>query len=59
MPPTAQLTIERITAEQVALYCHVPTPGENILISVNTFIVDDPLSTQDEIRWVVQRLRYN
>ena len=35
-PLPARATLERITAEQVELYSHVPTPGDNILVTVTT-----------------------
>ena len=40
-PPPARVTIERITAERVALYIYVPPPGENTPIEINPFQVDD------------------
>ena len=39
------------------LYSYVPPPGMNIPISVQPFLVDDLVSTEDEIEWVVKRLR--
>ena len=39
-PPPARVTLERITAERVELYSYVPTPGENIPISVG-FLSDE------------------
>ena len=40
-PPPARVTLERITAERVALYSHVPPPGDNIPVAIQTFIVND------------------
>ena len=40
-PPTARVTLERITAERIALYRYVTPPGENILVEIQTFQVDD------------------
>ena len=34
VPPPAQATLERITEERVELYSHVPSPGENIPVSL-------------------------
>ena len=34
-PPLAQVTLERITAERVDLYRHLPLPGEKIPVSVD------------------------
>ena len=34
-PPPARATLEQITAERVELYSQVPSPGDNILVSVN------------------------
>ena len=45
--PLTKITFERITSEEVALYCQVPPPGENINI----------LSSLS--KWMVQRLRTN
>ena len=55
-PPPARVTPERITAERVELYSYVPPPGTNIPISVQPFPVDDSVSTEDKIEWVVTRL---
>ena len=40
-PPPARATLERITAERVALYSYVPLPGENIPVTIQPFLVDD------------------
>ena len=51
--------LERITEERVALYSYVPPPGENILIYIRPFLVDDSFPEEDEIEWSVKRLRNN
>ena len=40
-PPPARATLERITAERVDLYSYVPSPGENIPVTVSPVKVDD------------------
>ena len=44
-------------AEWVELYSSVPSPGENIPISVYSFLVDDSVPTEEEIEWAVKRLQ--
>ena len=39
VPPPAQATLERITVEWVDLYSYVPSPGNNIPISVKSVSV--------------------
>ena len=39
--PPARATLERITAEGVELYSHVPPPGDNVPVTVNLSDVDD------------------
>ena len=46
-------------AERVELYSYVPPLGNNILISVHPFPVDDSVPTEDEIKWVVKRIHNN
>ena len=48
-PPPTRVTLERITEERVELYSYVPPPGTNIPISVQPFLVDDSVPTEDEI----------
>ena len=55
----AQVTLERITAERVALYIYVPPPGENIPISIKSLQVEDLVPEEGEIEWVVKQLRNN
>ena len=47
--PPARLNLERITVERVALYCHLPPPGDNIPMSVETFLVNELVPTEDNI----------
>ena len=56
-PLPAQVILERITAERVELYSYVPPLGTNIPSSVQPFPVEDLVPTEDEIEWVVTRLR--
>ena len=49
-PLPAQSTLERITAEQVELYSQVPSPGDNIPVTVNPSKMDD-LCLQRTIFW--------
>ena len=44
-------------AERVDLYCHVPPPGENILIFVEPFPVEDSVPKEDKIEWEVKWLQ--
>ena len=46
-------------AERVDLYSYVPSPGNNISISVKPFPVDNSVPTEDEIDEVVKNLRRN
>ena len=55
----ARATLERITAEQVELYIQVPSPGDNILVSVNPSEKDDSVLTEDEIAETVNKLQRN
>ena len=59
VPPPARATLERITAEQVKLYSYVPSPGENIPVTVKPVEVDDSVPTEDEIEEAVKKLRRN
>ena len=40
-PPPARFTLERITAERVALYSRFPPPGNNIPVTIEPFEVED------------------
>ena len=53
------MTLERITAERVALYRRVPPPGENIPVQIEPFEVEDKVPDEGEIEWAVKRLRNN
>ena len=48
-PPPAQATLERITEERTELYSRVPSPGENIPVTVEPAIIDNSVPTEDEI----------
>ena len=41
------------------MYCQVPPPRENIIISVDTLQVEDSVLTEEDIEWEVWRLRTN
>ena len=41
----------------MVLYSYVTPPGANIPISVEPFLVDDPVPTEEKIEWAVKRLR--
>ena len=58
-PPPARATLERITAERVDLYSYVPSPGENILVTVTLAEVDNSVPMEDEIEDAVKKLRIN
>ena len=58
-PPPARATLERITAERTALYSQVPSPGENIPVTVEPAEIDDSVPTEDEIAEAVTKLRRN
>ena len=58
-PPPARATFERITAERTALYSQVPSPGENIPVTVEPTEIDDLVPADDEIAAAVKNLRRN
>ena len=58
-PPPARATLERITAERTALYSQVPSPGENIPVTVEPAEIDDSVPTEDKIAEAVTKLRRN
>ena len=58
-PPPAQVNLERITVEQVDLYHHVQPLRENVPISIEPFQVEDSVSSEGKIEWVVWRLQKN
>ena len=58
-PPPAPVTLKRILAQCIDLYLQVPPPGENILVSINPFQMEDLVPTEGEIEWVVRRLQNN
>ena len=45
--------------EQVDLYRYMPSPGENILVTVRPVQVDDLVPTENEIKEAVKKLRRN
>ena len=51
--------LERITAERVALFSCVPTPGDNIPVAIKPFEVEDLVPEEEEIEWAVKRLCNN
>ena len=55
--PPAWGTLKRITAERVDLYSYVPPLGDNILVSIEPLPVYDAVPMDDDIKWVVKRLR--
>ena len=58
-PPPTRVTLERITAERVALYSHIPPTGDNIPVDIKNFMVNDSVLGEGEIEWAVKRLRNN
>ena len=58
-PSPVRVTLERITAERVALYIRVPPPGDNIPVELENFEVKDAVPEEGEIEWAVKRLRNN
>ena len=44
-PPPARATLERITAERVELYSQVPSPGDNIPVTVKPAEIYDSVPT--------------
>ena len=58
-PPPDRATLERITAERVKLYSYVPSPGENIPVTVKPVELDDLVPTEDKIEEAVKKLRRN
>ena len=40
-PPPARATLKRVTAERFALYSRVPSPGDNIPVTIEPFAVED------------------
>ena len=58
-PPPARATLERITAERTELYSQFPSPGENILVTVEPAIIDESVPKEDVIAATVLKLRRN
>ena len=57
--PPARVTLERITAERVAMYSYVPPPEENIPFEIHPFQVNDLVPEEGEIEWAIKQLRNN
>ena len=57
--PPAPAMLERITAERTELYSQVPSPGENIPVTVEPALIDNSVPTEDEIAAAVKKLRRN
>ena len=55
-PPPARAMLERITAERVELYRHVPPSGDNIPVTVTPADIDDYVPTEDGILEAVKKL---
>ena len=51
--------VEYFTVEQTELYSQVPSPGENIPVTVEPAIIDDSVPMEDEITAAVKKLRRN
>ena len=47
--PPARVTLEQITEEGVALYSHVPPPGDNIPVAIKPFMVEDLVPKEGNI----------
>ena len=58
-PLPARVTLERFTAERVALYRNVPPPVDNTPVAIKPFVVKDSVPEEGEIEWAVKRLRNN
>ena len=56
-PPPVRATLERITAERVNLYSYMPSPGENIAVTVRPVKVYDSVPTEDEIEEAVNNMQ--
>ena len=57
--PPARYTLERLTAVRTEKYSQVPSPGENIPVTVEPAIIDDSVPTEDKIAAAVKKLRRN
>ena len=58
-PTAARVTIKRITTERVAMCSRVPPPGENMLVRIERFEVEEKAPDEGEIEWAVKCLRNN
>ena len=57
--PPARATLKRVTAERVALYSRVPSPGDSIPVNNEPFAVEDGVPEEGEIEWAVKLLQNN
>ena len=57
--PPARSTLKRVTAERVALYSRIPSPGDSIPVNIEPFVVEDRVPEVGEIEWAVTRLQNN
>ena len=55
--PHSQVTLEQVTADRDDLYHQVPPPGEIIPVSVEPFLVEYLVPTEEEIEWEVRQLQ--
>ena len=46
-------------AERVALYCHVPPPGQTIPVEVTPFSVNNFIPGGEEVAYTVNHIRLN
>ena len=58
-PPPSRLTIYRMTAEQVELYRHVPSPAQPIPVGVTPLTIEESVLEDKEIAWAMNRLCLN
>ena len=57
--PPARATLERIMSDRVDLYSYIPSPVENIPVTVKPVKVDDSVSTEDDIEEAFKKMRWN
>ena len=58
-PNPARVAISTMTEERVELYWHVPFLGYPIPVVVQPFTVEDSITEEEDIAWVVHKLRLN
>ena len=59
LPPPVRVDLVTMTAEREELYRHAPSTGEPIPVGNLPVSVDDGILEDEEIAWVVRRLRLN